>query len=755
MAWASDVGVRPRPLLPASVGLWEGASQLRLRVAVLLDEKLTVLRKCSRRWLLGTTSALLGLTFALSTATLEPANSAVADASRPASESETVHMSLGPGTVTAFVAGQPPAVDGRQAGVVSFRVQDETDGPIGDAKSTVYRVRPFSGSPQRIATASSNEQGEIQFDGLLPAERVAAVQAMRRQRQFPASGSDIFYFVVEKTGRATVVVPVSEFTLATEGVQRTLRMRPTAVLEGRVTDEAGQPVADAVVVAGGVAGAFAVEGVNAVRTDKEGRYELANLVAFDREAAVKRESDNHVRALQANRQNPYELSNVFDPATTTTVSDLIVSHPDFAVTTKRGGNVPGTTDVVLVPAAAIEGRVIEFATGRPAAGVEVRAAGLIKQRTSDKVTNDTVTSGARVDLTGVHSASSRTDDDGRYRLKNLPEGTYSVWAQPPSSDTNQMEWVCRGLDNLQAEAESSPTEAADLVIGPGSNIRGRLLDAATGKPLRLHGKDVNIRASFILGNSPTQQDLLIQRVKVTDDGGFDLRAVPGKSRVFLIVDMQAQSDQQQGDYRSEDDVWKSGQLFDLTHGETVEADFPVWSWKQLEEMRSKTGRGWALLNDGKPAEAVVAFDEVLVVDPRNVTALTGRGGAMELLGRDRDAVAAYASTLEIAPGDTGAMGRLVELLATSADPATRNGKRAVELATQLLQHVRQLQSGSDAEAWALRQLAAAQAEAGDFSAAVTTQHKAMELAPEYRNSEARERLKLYEAGKPYRREGKK
>ena len=34
VAWSRDVSVRPRPLLPASVGLWEGASQLRMRVAV-------------------------------------------------------------------------------------------------------------------------------------------------------------------------------------------------------------------------------------------------------------------------------------------------------------------------------------------------------------------------------------------------------------------------------------------------------------------------------------------------------------------------------------------------------------------------------------------------------------------------------------------------------------------------------------------------------------------------------------------------
>ena len=44
---------RPQPPalhLSSAVGLWEGPSQLRQRIAILLDEQLTVLRNCSRRW---------------------------------------------------------------------------------------------------------------------------------------------------------------------------------------------------------------------------------------------------------------------------------------------------------------------------------------------------------------------------------------------------------------------------------------------------------------------------------------------------------------------------------------------------------------------------------------------------------------------------------------------------------------------------------------------------------------------------------
>lgn len=61
--------------MPASVGLWEGASQLRLRVAMLLDDRLTVLRSCSLRWRWAS-SFICGVSaLALSAVTLQPSHS--------------------------------------------------------------------------------------------------------------------------------------------------------------------------------------------------------------------------------------------------------------------------------------------------------------------------------------------------------------------------------------------------------------------------------------------------------------------------------------------------------------------------------------------------------------------------------------------------------------------------------------------------------------------------------------------------------
>jgi beta-lactamase regulating signal transducer with metallopeptidase domain len=60
------------PRLASSVGLWERPSQLTQRIALLLDDKLTILRNCSRSWRIGSAGMLAVLALALSLVTLAP-----------------------------------------------------------------------------------------------------------------------------------------------------------------------------------------------------------------------------------------------------------------------------------------------------------------------------------------------------------------------------------------------------------------------------------------------------------------------------------------------------------------------------------------------------------------------------------------------------------------------------------------------------------------------------------------------------------
>jgi beta-lactamase regulating signal transducer with metallopeptidase domain/protocatechuate 3,4-dioxygenase beta subunit len=77
VAWAREISAQPRWMLPAAVGLWESPSQLRRRLALLLDERLTMLRRCSLGWVITTSITTVALAALLSTATFAPL--AVAD----------------------------------------------------------------------------------------------------------------------------------------------------------------------------------------------------------------------------------------------------------------------------------------------------------------------------------------------------------------------------------------------------------------------------------------------------------------------------------------------------------------------------------------------------------------------------------------------------------------------------------------------------------------------------------------------------
>ena len=86
------------------------------------------------------------------------------------------------------------------------------------------------------------------------------------------------------------------------------------------------------------------------------------------------------------------------------------------------------------------------------------------------------------------------------------------------------------------------------------------------------------------------------------------------------------------------------------------------------------------------------------------------------------------------------------ILATSADPKVRDGKRAIDLAIGSCETT----EWEDAEK--IETLAAAYAEAGDFERAVEFENKAITLMTPDSDSieDSYARLKLYEAHQPYR-----
>jgi tetratricopeptide (TPR) repeat protein len=193
-------------------------------------------------------------------------------------------------------------------------------------------------------------------------------------------------------------------------------------------------------------------------------------------------------------------------------------------------------------------------------------------------------------------------------------------------------------------------------------------------------------------------------------------------------------------------------------------------------------RGYAYLSKGEHGRAIEEFTYALercpgYADPERSWALATRGHAHLLLGQPERAIEDLTRAIET-PGfakhaewvwahgqratahlkrgdyaqarqDFGAgchevagLNTYAWSLATYPDDAFRDGQRAVELATRACE----LSSWKDANY--IDTLAAAHAEAGDYAKAVRLQEQALALGP--LDDEARRRLDLYRAGRPFR-----
>jgi len=155
-----------------------------------------------------------------------------------------------------------------------------------------------------------------------------------------------------------------------------------------------------------------------------------------------------------------------------------------------------------------------------------------------------------------------------------------------------------------------------------------------------------------------------------------------------------------------------------------------------------------LLRRGKPAEALPHLAAV-VRSEGDAEAHSQLASALVRLRRDPEALEHFRRALRISERWLPAIQGQAWLLATSADPSVRDGLRAEELAMQACEMTRYRVPGP------LEALAAALAEQGRFPQAVAAAEKALQLAREAKADQIAEkilaRVRLYRAGKPYRR----
>ena len=151
-------------------------------------------------------------------------------------------------------------------------------------------------------------------------------------------------------------------------------------------------------------------------------------------------------------------------------------------------------------------------------------------------------------------------------------------------------------------------------------------------------------------------------------------------------------------------------------------------------------------------KAIEVFTAILVDHPDEVEAMRGRGDALLNSGRRAEAISDYQRALKLQPHDDSNIGLLNNfawLLATAPEDKLRDGHRAIALATEACRRT------GYKEDFILSTLAAAYAETGDFESARKWAAQAVEVKPsnpaeETQKDELKKELESYKANKPWR-----
>jgi tetratricopeptide (TPR) repeat protein len=155
----------------------------------------------------------------------------------------------------------------------------------------------------------------------------------------------------------------------------------------------------------------------------------------------------------------------------------------------------------------------------------------------------------------------------------------------------------------------------------------------------------------------------------------------------------------------------------------------------------------ALTLQGNLNEATMHLTEALRLDPQSAKAHYYLGQVLMQMGKINEAITHFEEAIRLEPNWVELMNNLAWFLAANRETAIHNPDKAIRLAQQACELT------NYKEPQLLDTLAVAYASAGDFSKAIETAEKALELcqSPEQNTLKKgiESRLVLYKAGKPY------
>jgi protocatechuate 3,4-dioxygenase beta subunit len=338
------------------------------------------------------------------------------------------------------------------------------DKPVPNARVLLYPVSLGEAAHREIATGADGKfQAEIEIlalpaDGKPVSPKAADVKAVA------ARPRDVGYVIILAPGLAMTGSAINM-------EENTFRLTPGIVATGSVKDADGKPVPGAAVRLLGVFSSDHASGKGNVWV---------------------RESSKAVFGSKAGADGQWKLENL--PREGTAL--FLLDDERFArvqIQAELSNEAVTTQPLEARPAAKVTGRVM-YEGGKPASGVTVTAQG---QGTSSS------------------HGSAKTAADGTYVITGLSAGAFRMTVSESSG-----EWVASAISNLALQSGST-TAIADLVLGRGLLLEGKVIDAESKAPL--HG--VVIYAHGTHGESQSRPS--------DKEGRYQLRVVPGSMYFYV------------------------------------------------------------------------------------------------------------------------------------------------------------------------------------------------------------------------------
>jgi len=189
---------------------------------------------------------------------------------------------------------------------------------------------------------------------------------------------------------------------------------------------------------------------------------------------------------------------------------------------------------------------------------------------------------------------------------------------------------------------------------------------------------------------------------------------------------------------------------DLMAGRLAEAErqFQTVLAERPDDAGANYHLGLTWSTQGRDAEADRAFERAVKDNPKHFDALQQLAERRRKSRRPNEALEYYRRAIAVRPDWLDGLNWSAWIMATSSEPALRDGRRALEFAERVCR------ASAYGNATALDTLAAAHAECGQFEQAVEFAQKALAVLPPDQQATLgepiRQRLELYRRGQPYR-----